>query len=141
MGGIRVGMRGIGVEMREIGVGMRGTEWNRNRKKSEKKVYKIQFSFFPEIEKKKKKQQNLNCHKMLTFVLSNEKQKASLPGSHVRFSHNDLNQRYCLNEMWTCGPPVTIVNFLFSNEKVALYTRLLTTKGLKLNINSNRFKL
>ena len=78
---------------------------------------------------------------MLTFVLSNEKQKASLPGSHVRFSHNDLNQRYCLNGMWTCGPPVTIVNFLFSNEKVALYTRLLTTKGLKLNINSNRFKL
>ena len=78
---------------------------------------------------------------MLTFVLSNEKQKASLPGSHVRFSHNDLNQRYCLNEMWTCGPPVTIVNFLFSNEKVALYTRLLNTKGLKLNINSNRFKL
>ena len=53
MGGIRVGMRGIGVEMREIGVGMPGTEWNRNRKKSEKKVYKIQFSFFPEIEKKK----------------------------------------------------------------------------------------
>ena len=55
MRGIKKGMRGFGVEMREIGVGMRGTEWNRNRKKSEKKVYKIQFSFFPEIEKKKKK--------------------------------------------------------------------------------------
>ena len=50
---IRVGMGGIRVGMRGIGVGMPGTEWNRNRKKSEKKVYKIQFSFFPEIEKNK----------------------------------------------------------------------------------------
>ena len=128
MRGIGLGMREIRVEMREIGVGMRGITWNRNRRKNEKKVYK-------------KNQQNLNCHKTLTFVLSNEKQKASLPGSHVRFSHNDLNQRYCLNGMWTCGPPVTIVNFLFSNEKVALCTGLLTPKGLKLNINCNRFKL
>ena len=48
-----MGRRGIGVEMREIGGGRPGTEWNRNRKKSEKKVYKIQFSFFPEIEKNK----------------------------------------------------------------------------------------
>ena len=47
--------QGIRIGTREIRVGMRGTEWNRNRKKSEKKVYKIQFSFFPEIEKKKTK--------------------------------------------------------------------------------------
>ena len=53
--GIRIGTREIRVGMRGIKKGMRGTEWNRNRKKSEKKVYKIQFSFFPEIEKKKKK--------------------------------------------------------------------------------------
>ena len=56
--GIRVGMQGIRVEMgrirmgmQGIRVGMQGIEWNGNRKKTKKKVYKIQFSFFPEIEK------------------------------------------------------------------------------------------
>ena len=48
------------------------------------------------------------------------------------FIHNDPNQQYYLNGMWTCGPPVMIVNFLSSNEKVALYTGLLTTKGLRI---------
>ena len=49
---IKVGMRGIRLGMRIIGVVMLGVEWNRNRKKRRKKNYKIQFSFFPEIEKK-----------------------------------------------------------------------------------------
>ena len=62
-------------------MGIWGIGWNRNRKKR-KKVYKIQFSFFPETEKKNR---NYNCHKTLIFVLSNEKHKASLPGSHVKF--------------------------------------------------------
>ena len=50
----------------------------------------------------------------------------------LRFSRNDPNQRYYLNGMWACGPPVKIVNFLSSNEKVALYTGLLTLKGLRI---------
>ena len=37
----------------------------------------------------------------------------------LRFSRNDPNQRYYLNGMWTCGPPVMIVIFLSSNENVA----------------------
>ena len=46
--GIRVRMRGIRVGTWGVGVGMRGIE-------IEKKVYKIQFYFFPEIKKKKAK--------------------------------------------------------------------------------------
>ena len=41
----------------------------------------------------------------------------------LSFIHNDPNQRYYLNGMWTCGPPVMIVNFLSSNEKVAVYSQ------------------
>ena len=48
---MRVGMQRIKVELLGISVEMRRIESNRNRKKR-KKVYKIQFSFFPEIEKK-----------------------------------------------------------------------------------------
>ena len=50
----------------------------------------------------------------------------------LSFIHNDPNQRYYLNGMWTCGPPVMIVNFLSSNEKAALYTGLLTPKGFRI---------
>ena len=52
--GITVGTWGITVGMRGISVGMWEIEWNRNRKKNEKKVYTIQFSFLPEIKKKTK---------------------------------------------------------------------------------------
>ena len=48
----------------------------------------------------------------------------------LSFSRNDPNQQYYLNGMWTFGPPVMIVNFLSSNEKIALYTGLLTPNGL-----------
>ena len=48
------------------------------------------------------------------------------------FSHNDPNQRYYLNGMWACRPPDMIVNFLSSDEKAALYTGLLTPKGLRI---------
>ena len=50
----------------------------------------------------------------------------------LSFSGKDPNQRSYLNGMLTCGPPVMIVNFLSSNEKVALYTGLLTPKGLQI---------
>ena len=50
----------------------------------------------------------------------------------LRFSRNDPNQRYYLNGMWTCGPPVKIINLISSNEKVALYTGLLSPKGLRI---------
>ena len=83
MRGMGVGMRGIRVGTRGIGVDMRGLEWNRNRKKNVKKICKFQFSFFPETEKKRKRKKN--CHKTLIFVLSNEKHKGLLPGSHVKF--------------------------------------------------------
>ena len=49
-------MRGM-MGTREIRVGMRGIEWNKNRKKNEKKDNKIQCSIFPEIETKKHKKQ------------------------------------------------------------------------------------
>ena len=49
----------------------------------------------------------------------------------LSFSGKDPNQRY-LNGMWTCGPPVMIVNFLSSDGKVALDTGLLTPKGLRI---------
>ena len=52
--GIRVGMRGLGVGIRGIRVGMREIEWNTNRKKTKKKVYKLQFSFFLKLKKKTK---------------------------------------------------------------------------------------
>ena len=58
--------------------------------------------------------------------------KPRYQGLMLRFSRNDPNQRYYLNGMWACGPPVKIVNFLSSNEKVALYTGLLTLKGLRI---------
>ena len=58
--------------------------------------------------------------------------KPRYQGLMLRFSLNDPNQRYYLNEMWTCGPPVMIVNFLSFNEKVALCTGLLTPKGLRI---------
>ena len=51
-------------------------------------------------------------------------------GLMLSFSRNDPNQRHYLYGMWTCGRPVMIVNFLSSNEKNALYTGLLTRKGL-----------
>ena len=60
--------------------------------------------------------------------------KPRYQGLMLSFSRNDPNQRYYLNGMWTCGPPVMIVNFLCSNEKVALYTVLLTPSDFKLNI-------
>ena len=50
----------------------------------------------------------------------------------LSFSRNDPNQRYYLNGMWTYGPPVMIVNLLPSNEKVAIYTGLLTPKELQI---------
>ena len=52
MQGIGVGMRGILVGMWTIGMGMRETELKR---KIEMKVYKMQFSFFDKIVKKKMK--------------------------------------------------------------------------------------
>ena len=58
--------------------------------------------------------------------------KPRYQGLMLSFSRNDPNQRYYLNGMWTCGPPVMIVNFLSSNEKAALYTGLLTPKGLRI---------
>ena len=58
--------------------------------------------------------------------------KPRYQGLMLSFSRNDPNQRYYLNGMWTCGPPVMIVNFLSSNEKVALLTGLLTRKGLRI---------
>ena len=51
--------------------------------KNEKKVIKSNFLFLK--LKKKKLKRNPNCHKTFIFVLSNEKHKASLPGSHVTF--------------------------------------------------------
>ena len=39
----------------------------------------------------------------------------------LSFSRNDPNQSYHLHGMWTCEPPVTILNFLSSNEKVRLH--------------------
>ena len=60
MGGIRVRMRGIRVECGESGWkceewgGNAGSGTEKKQKKTKKKVYKIQFSFFPEIEKKAK---------------------------------------------------------------------------------------
>ena len=59
----------------------------------------------------------------------------------LSISRNDPNQRYYLNGIWTCGPPVMIVNILSSNEKVALFTALLTPSDFQLNINCNKFKL
>ena len=125
----RMGIRGI----RE---GMRGIEWNGNWKKW-KKSYKIQFSF-PEIEKKKLKR-NPNCHKTFIFVLSNEKHKASLPGSHVTFQSQWPKPRYYLNEMWTCGPPVMIVILLM--KKLHFTQGCWLPRDFELNINCNRFKL
>ena len=51
MRGIRPGMRGMGVGMWAIGVGMRGIEWNRNRKKTKKKLIKSNFLFFLKLKK------------------------------------------------------------------------------------------
>ena len=53
----------------------------KQKKNEKKKVYKIKFSFFLKLKKKKR---NYICHKTLIFVLSSEKQKSSLPGSHVK---------------------------------------------------------
>ena len=92
MRGIWVGMRGIRVGMWGIGVGTRGVEWNKNRKR-EKKFTKFNF-------------RNI---------------KPPYQGLMSSFSRNDPNQRYYLNGMWTCGPPVIIVNFLSSNEKIRLH--------------------
>ena len=58
--------------------------------------------------------------------------KPRYQGLMLGFTCNDPNQQYYLNEMWACGPPVMIVSFLYSNEKVALYTGLLTPKGLRI---------
>ena len=84
--GIRIGMRGIRVGTRGIGVWMRGIEWNRTRKK-QKKVIKSTF-------------RNINPR---------------YHGLMLSFSPNDPNQGYYLNGMWTCGPPVMILNFISSN--------------------------
>ena len=67
--------------------------------------------------------------------------KPRYQGLMLRFGWNDPNQRYYLNGMWTCTPSVIIVNFISSNEKVALYTRLLSPKALRININCSRFEL
>ena len=92
--GTWVGMRGMwemGWEGSESGweCGEQGWEWGKQVwefgeqgasrieiKKKEIKVYKIQFSFFAEIEKKNE------IRIVLIFVLSNQKYKFSLPGSH-----------------------------------------------------------
>ena len=42
-----------------------------------------------------------------------------------------------LNEMWTCGAPVMIVNFFFSNQKFALYTGLLSPKGFRIKYSAD----
>ena len=81
MRGIGVEMLGVGVGMRGIGVGMLAVKLNTNRKKTIWFI-KSNFLFFLKLKKKKR---NWNCHKRLTFVLSNQKHKASLPGSHVKF--------------------------------------------------------
>ena len=79
MRGIGMGMRG----MRRIRVGMRGEQgWEceeQNRiEKGEQKNYKIQFSYFPEIEEKK------NEIKLAIYQIRNIKDKTSLPGSHIK---------------------------------------------------------
>ena len=58
--------------------------------------------------------------------------KPRYQGLMLTFIPNDPNQRYYLNGMWTHGPPVMIVNFLSSNEKVALYIGLLAAEGLRI---------
>ena len=60
---------------------MGGIEWNRN--KNEKTFIKSNFLFFLKLEKKN--EIRINCHKTLIFILSNEKHKALLPRSHVKF--------------------------------------------------------
>ena len=42
-------------------------------------------------------------------------------GLMLSFSRNDQNQQYYLNGMWACGPPVMMLNFLSSNEKVRFH--------------------
>ena len=86
MRGIGMGMRGmrrIRVGMQGIRVGMQGEQgWEceeQNRiEKGEQKNYKIQFSYFPEIEEKK------NAIKIAIYQIRNIKHKASLPGSHIK---------------------------------------------------------
>ena len=63
-------------------------------------------------QKKKKKK----------FIKSNFRNiKPHYQGLMLSFSCNDPDKRYYLNGMWTCGPPVMILNFLSSNEKVRLH--------------------
>ena len=50
-----MGTREIRVGMEGMGVGMRGIEWNRNRKKNEKKKFiKSNFLFFLKLKQKQK---------------------------------------------------------------------------------------
>ena len=56
-------------------------EWNRNGKILYKKVYKIQYSFFPEIEKTNEIRTVIK-HYYLFLQMRN---KVSLPESHVKF--------------------------------------------------------
>ena len=79
-------------------------EWSENAG-NQIKVYKIRYSFFPETE-------------YLFYEIRNTKPRYQ--GLMSRFSRKDLNQQYYLNGMWRCRLPVMIVNFLSSNEKVAL---------------------
>ena len=119
MRGIRLGMMGIRVEMPVMrgikgkNAGNQGANAGNKLKWKKMKVYKVQFSFLTEIKKKNKKQ---NGHKMLIFVLWNERHKALVPGSHVKVSYNDPKQRYYLNGMRTCGPSVMILFQWFQSQ-------------------------
>ena len=66
--------------------------------------------------------------------------KPRYQGLMSRFSRNDPNQRYYLNGMWTCEPPVMIVNFLLM-KKLRFTQACCLPRDLELNINSSRFEL
>ena len=67
----------------------------------------------------------------VVLLYQTRNKKPRYQGFMLSFSCNDPNQWYYLNRMWRRGPPVMIFSFLSSNEKVALYTGLLTPKRLR----------
>ena len=54
----------------------------------------------------------------------------------LRFSCNDPNKRYYLNKLWPIyNDPVSMIpGSIFFQRKVALYTGLLSPKGLRIKI-------